>query len=355
MNFSSDNVTGAAPEILAALARANAGAVPSYGADPLTARVEERLAELFEREVAAFPVTTGTAANALALATLTPPWGAVYAHVESHVEVDECGAPEFYTGGAKLVLLPGTDGKMTAAALAARLPAGKGNVHQVQPAAVSLTQATEAGTVYTVAEIGAITDVAKRYGMAVHMDGARFANAVATLGCRPAELTWRAGVDVLSFGATKNGALAAEAVVFFDKARAEEFAFRRKRAGHLLSKMRFLSAQLDAYLADDLWLRNAVRANAMAARLARGLGDLPGARLSYPVQANEVFIELPEAMIRALQADGFRFYRWGGDDSRCVRLVTAFDTAESDVEALLASARHHAADSHDESQGRASC
>jgi threonine aldolase len=343
VNFSSDNVSGAAPEILEALVRAAEGSVPSYGADPITLRVERRLAELFEHEVAAFPVATGTAANALALATLTPPWGAVYAHADSHVEVDECGAPEFYTGGAKLVLLPGADGKIAASDLAARLPAGKGVVHHVQPAAVSLTQATEAGTVYTPAEVGAIAEAAKRHGLAVHMDGARFANAVVSLGCSPAELTWRAGVDALSFGATKNGALAAEAVVFFDKARAQEFAFRRKRAGHLFSKMRFLSAQLDAYLEGELWRRNAAHANRAAARLAKGLGELPAARLRHPVQANEVFVELPEAVIGGLAADGFRFYRWPDERSLCIRLVTSFNTADADVEALLAAARRHAA------------
>jgi threonine aldolase len=343
MNFSSDNVTGAAPEILEALVRAAAGSVPSYGADPLTERVERRLAELFEHEVAAFPVATGTAANALALATLTPPWGAIYAHAESHVEVDECGAPEFYTGGAKLVLLPGADGKIGAAELAARLPGGKGVVHHVQPAAVSLTQATEAGTVYTPAEIAAIAETAKRHGLAVHMDGARFANAVVSLGCSPADLTWRAGVDALSFGATKNGALAAEAVVFFDPARASEFAFRRKRAGHLFSKMRFLSAQLDAYLEGELWRRNAAHANRAAARLAAGLAGIPGARLRHPAQANEVFVELPERVIGGLAGDGFRFYRWPDETSCCIRLVTAFDTAAAGVDALLAAARRHAA------------
>jgi threonine aldolase len=354
MNFSSDNVTGAAPEILAALARANEGAVPSYGADPLTAGVEKRLAELFEHEVAAFPVATGTAANALALATLTPPWGAVYAHAESHIEVDECGAPEFYTGGAKLVLLPGADGKIAADELAARLPGGKGVVHHVQPAAVSLTQATEAGTVYSAAEIGAIAEMAKRHGLAVHMDGARFANAVVSLGCRPADLTWRVGVDALSFGATKNGALAAEAVVFFDRARAQEFEFRRKRAGHLFSKMRFLAAQLDAYLADELWRRNAAHANRAASRLAAALAGLPGARLRHPVQANEVFVELPEPVIGGLLGDGFRFYRWPDEASRCIRLVTAFDTAEAEIDAFLAAARRHGAAGNSDPAGRGS-
>ncbi|HZH25922.1 MAG TPA: low specificity L-threonine aldolase [Azospirillaceae bacterium] len=337
MNFASDNVAGAAPEILAALARAAEGTASSYGADPYTARLEAALAELFETKVAAFPVATGTAANSLALASICPPWGAVYAHESSHVMVDECGAPEMYTAGAKLVGLPGADGKITAADLdraAGRWP--RGAVHHVQAAAVSLTQATEAGTCYRPDEVAVISEVARHHGMRVHMDGARFANAVAWLGRSPADVTWRAGVDVLSFGATKNGALAAEVVVFFKPELAAEFQFRRKRAGHLFSKMRFLSAQLDAYLADGLWLRLARHANLMAARLAEGLAAIPGVRLAYPVEANEVFAELPERMIEGLQARGFVFYRWEG---RVVRLVTAFNTEAGSVDALLDAAR----------------
>jgi threonine aldolase len=340
MNFKSDNVTGIAPEILAALAAANAGAAASYGEDAVTRRLERRFAELFEREVAVFPVATGTAANALALATVTPPWGVVFCHEESHVDTDECGAPEFFTGGAKLAALPGAAAKLTPAAIEARLH-GKGVVHHAQPAAISITQATEAGTVYSPDEVTALGALARRHGLVLHMDGARFANAVATLGCTPAEATWRAGVDVLSFGATKNGALAAEAVVFFDPARAGDLAYRRKRAGHLFSKMRFLSAQLEAYLEDELWLRNARHANAMAARLAGGLTTLPGARLREPVEANEVFIELPDPVIRALEGEGFEFYRWGPPGSTCLRLVTAFDTAAGQVDRFIAAARRH--------------
>ena len=255
MNFRSDNVTGVASEILDALAEANReSAATPYGDDPWTARVEARFDELFERKVAVFPVATGTAANVLGLAMVTPPYGAIYCHAESHIAVDECGAPEFYTGGAKLVDLPGDGGKLEAGQLDAVIgAAAAGDVHHVQPAAISLTQATEAGTIYTIDEVAAIAEVARRHGLALQMDGARFANAAAALDRAPAELTWRAGVDVLAFGATKNGALAAEAVVFFDPARAEGVGFRRKRGGHLFSKMRFLSAQLDAYLADDLW------------------------------------------------------------------------------------------------------
>ena len=339
MNFASDNTAGISPEILAAFADANAGAVGSYGADPITARLEAKLAELFEHEVSVFPVATGTAANALALAAVTPPWGAVLCHPLAHIACDEANAPEFYSGGAKLVPVEGADGKLTAAGLAALLPGDLGNVHHAQPAAVSLTQATECGTAYRPTEIAEIAALAHRHGLAVHMDGARFANALVNLDVSPAEMTWRAGVDVLSFGATKNGALGAEAIVFFDTARGKDLSFRRKRAGHLFSKMRFLSAQLDAYVTDDLWRRNARHANAAAARLADGLAALPGVRLRHPVEANELFVELPEAVIVGLFAAGAQFYRWQGATSTCVRLVTAWNTTDADVAAFLATAR----------------
>jgi threonine aldolase len=322
MNFSSDNVAGVSPEIMAALAAANAGSQPSYGADTITERVERRLAEIFERDVAVFPVATGTAANALALATVAPPWGLVYCHADAHI-----------------VGLAAPHGKISPADLAPLLPGGKGVVHHMQPAAISLTQASEAGTVYRADEIAAIGELARSHGLPLHVDGARFANAVAHLGCAPADITWRAGVDILSFGATKNGAAAAEAVIFFDKAKAADIAFRRKRGGHLFSKMRFLSAQLDAYLADDLWLRNARHANAAATRLAEGLARIPGLRLRHAVEANEIFVEMPDALIDSLFAKGFHFYRWDGPRGNCVRLVTAFDTALADVDAFLAVAR----------------
>ena len=289
MNFNSDNVVGASPEILAALTAANHGAVASYGDDPITARVEAAFARLFERDVAVFPVVTGTAANALSLAACVPPWGVIYCHPEAHIAVDECGAPEFYTGGAKLMLLDGADAKLAPATLAAALAtSGQGVVHHAQPAAVSVSQATECGAIYRPSELAALAKVAHGYGCAFHVDGARFANALVTLGCSAAEATWRAGVDVLSFGATKNGALAAEAIVVFDPGLAATIAYRRKRAGHLLSKLRFLSAQLEAYLADDLWLANARHANAMAARAAAGFARLAnrGVALVHPVEAN---------------------------------------------------------------------
>ncbi len=339
MNFCSDNVAGVAPEIMAAIERANRETMPSYGADEITQRVEKRLAEIFEREVVAFPVTTGTSANALALATLTPPYGAVYCHPEAHIMVDECGAPEFYTGGAKLVPISGAGGKLAARDVAEVLEnARAGDVHHVQPAALSLTQASECGTAYGADEVGAIAEVAKRHKVKVHMDGARFANAIAHLKATPAEVTWKAGVDVLSFGATKNGALAAEAVIFFDKHLAESFAFRRKRAGHLISKMRFVSAQLDAYLEGGLWLKLATHANQQAARLVAGLKPIPGVHLLYPVEANEIFVKLPLAIVAGLRHQGFQFYDWPGAAPGTIRLVTSFATQARDVDAFVAKA-----------------
>ncbi len=337
-NFCSDNVSGAAPEIIEALAKANAGPAMPYGNDDWTRRVETRLQQVFECDCRVFPVATGTAANVLGLSLLVPPYGAVYCHEEAHVNVDECGAPEFFTGGAKLVALSGAHGKLSPETLAAAIT-GAGNQSRVQPAAISLSQATEAGTVYRPEEVAAIAELARARGLGLQMDGARFANALVSLGCTPAEVTWKAGVDALSFGATKNGALAAEALVLFRPELAESLPYRRKRGGHLFSKMRFLSAQLEAYLEDDLWLALAARANASARRLAEGLAAIPGARLVHPVEANEIFCRLPEAMIGGLLADGFRFYRWGAPEACEVRLVCAFERTEADVDAFLAAAR----------------
>lgn len=348
MNFASDNVTGAAPEILAAVVKANVGSTMPYGHDPISLRLEAAFNRLFECEVAVFPLATGSAANALALAAMTPPYGAIYCHAEAHIQTDECGAPELYTGGAKLLLIPGENGKIAAEDFATALAASdKGNVHHVQPAAVSITNETEAGTLYTPEEVRAIAGLAHAKGLLVHMDGARFANAVAALGCSAADLTWRAGVDALSFGATKNGALGAEAVVFFEPRLAESFAYRRKRGGHLFSKMRFVSAQLEAYLKDDLWLRLARHANAMARRLADGLKTIPGIELLYPVEANEIFARIPEGVVKGTFSDGYFFYRMGGGKTgeRC-RLVCAFDTKAEDVDGLITSLRRHAVTSH---------
>ena len=342
MNFCSDNVTGISPEIIAALIAANEGAAMPYGNDEYTRRLQSKFSQLFETEVTVFPVATGSAANAIALSVMTPAYGAIYCHADSHINLDECGAPEFYTGGAKLVSLPGVGGKITAADLDIKLKkAGAGVVHHVQPAAVSLTQATEAGTVYTPDEIRAISEVTRAHNLTLHMDGARFANAIVSLGCTPADITWRAGVDILSFGATKNGAMAAEAVIFFNRNLAETFHFRRKRGGHLFSKMRFLSAQLEAYITDNLWRQNAIHANKMAAKLADGLTSIPGVKLLHPVEANEIFAELPEAVIQELYGEGFQFYRWEGEGSTIVRLVTAFNTKEEDVAAFIETAKRY--------------
>ncbi|SMF60222.1 L-threonine aldolase [Tistlia consotensis] len=331
MNFASDNVTGACPEVLQALVAANEGSAMPYGNDPLTASVEQKLIALFGCDLKAFPVATGTACNALALACLTPSYGAIYCHAEAHINVDECGAPELMTGGAKLVPLQGEAGKLTPEIVEAAIH-GAGEVHHVQPAVLSLTNETEAGTLYRPEEIAALAAVARRHGLKVHLDGARFANAVAALGCSPAELTWRAGVDVLSFGATKNGCLCAEAVVFFDKAAAAAFPYHRKRAGHLFSKMRMISAQLAGYFEGEVWLRNARHANRLAGRLAEGLAALPGCRLLHPAEANEVFVEVPALAIERLRTAGFQFYEWAPGR---LRLVCAWNTSEADVAAFL--------------------
>ncbi|NEP44091.1 MAG: low specificity L-threonine aldolase [Okeania sp. SIO2H7] len=339
MNFCSDNVTGICPEIMAALAAVNEGSALPYGADECTQRLEAKFSELFETGVSVFPVATGSAANSLALSVVTPPFGAIYCHAESHINIDECGAPEFYTGGAKLVTLNGIDCQIQPSELAAILErSGAGIVHRVQPAAVSIAQATEAGTVYLPEQIAEIAKVARANNLYLHVDGARFANAVVSLDCSPADVTWRSGVDVLCFGATKNGAMAAEAVIFFKPELAETFGFRRKRSGHLFSKMRFISAQLEAYITDDLWLKNAARANEMAGKLALGLVSLPSVKLCHPVEANELFLELPENVINGALADGFQFYRWQGN---IIRIVTSFDTKEEDVNALIDSIKRH--------------
>jgi threonine aldolase len=344
MIFTSDNAFGVAPEIIEAISRANEGAVPSYGGDEITGRLAARFSEIFEHEVAVFPVPTGTAANALALATLTPSYGAIFCHKDAHVNVDECGAPEMFTGGAKLIGIEGANGKVDAAAFKAALGAvPAGVVHHVQAATLTLTQSTEAGTIYSQDELRALVDIAEERKLSVHMDGSRFANAVVATGLSPAQMTWKAGVDALSFGATKNGALAAEAVIFFDPKMAADFAFRRKRAGHLFSKMRFLSAQLEAYLDGGLWLRLARHANEMAARLAAGLGQIEGAAVRFPVEANEIFVRLPAATVSRLRAAGAAFHRWpmADDDAggHTVRLVTSFATKPADIEAFLGAAR----------------
>jgi len=330
LRFLSDNTASAAPEILAALSEVNQGQAIAYGNDPWTLRLDEVLSSFFATEVKAFAVATGTAANSLSLATLSPPWGAVYAHESAHICVDECGAPQFFSGGAQLMYLRGEHGKVTPGDLAAAIDFHPADVHTVQPAVVCLTQATEFGTTYRPAEIQAISSLAHERGLTVHMDGARFANALTFLGCHPGDVTWRAGVDVLSFGATKNGALAAEAVVFFDRKLVRDFEFRRKRAGHLLSKSRYVSAQLLAYVESGLWRRNATRANS----LAQKLGRVAGRSLLHPVESNEVFIHLGEARKTQLRAEGFEFYDWGAKDSGEARFVVSWDQDEKHVLAL---------------------
>ena len=331
LSFYSDNTAGVCPELLAAIAAANTRQ-KSYGDDPWTRRLDEVFGAFFGAPVRAFVVTTGTAANALGLATLTPPYGAVYAHEEAHVVQDECGAPEFFSGGARLALLPGAHGKLTAAGLAAALEAVTPSVHTVQPAAVTLTQCTELGTSYRPAEVAAIAAVARAHGLRLHMDGARFANALAFLDCHPGDVTWRAGVDVLSFGATKNGALAAEAVVFFDELLVRDFELRRKRAGHLLSKSRYAAAQLGTYVESGLWRANAGRANQLATRIAAAAGP----RLLHPVEANELFLNLGAAGKQQLRDAGFGFYDWGTPASGQARFVVSWDQNEAGVAALCA-------------------
>jgi threonine aldolase len=350
MIFASDNWAGASPPVLDALVRANEGAAPSYGGDAVTARVEARFREVFERDLSVFLVATGTAANALSLATLAPPWGGIVCHESAHVMEDECGAPEFYSGGAKLMGLPGEGAKIAAADLAAFLAVPRRAPHHVGPVALSLTQATEVGTAYAPDEIAALAETAHRHGLGVHMDGARFANALARLGVSPAAMTWKAGIDVLSFGATKNGCMAAEAILVFDRERAAHLAERRMRGGHLLSKSRFLAAQLEAYLADDHWLANARYANAAAARLADGLRTVPGVRLPWPTEANAVFSILPRALDEGLRAAGAVFHPWSphglpagetlGPGEVLVRMVTSFATTAEEVDRFLGLARN---------------
>jgi threonine aldolase len=344
MNFASDNVTGVAPEIMRAITEANgpAAAMP-YGDDDISLGLDALFSEVFEADCQVFPVATGTAANALSMSVMSPPYGAIYCLAQSHTNWDECGAPEFFTGGAKLIPIKGENGKLTRAlfdqTLADQGPAH--GVHNVQPAAVTVTQATEMGTVYAPDEMREICSFARANDLLVHVDGARFGNAVASLGCRPAELTVGAGVDIMSFGATKNGAMAAEAVVVFNPELAETLGFRRKRSAHLFSKMRFLSAQLDAYLTDGLWLKLAGQANAMAERLADGLSDVADVEFACPVEANMIFARFPIALVEHLHEAGFVFHHWGDAEVPMVRLVTAFNTDPDDVDRFVDAA--HAA------------
>ena len=340
MNFASDNTSGASPEIMDAMVRANEGQYMSYGADAYTSRVRERICEVFEVDADVYLVATGTAANALSLSVLMSNYGAALCHWESHVYEDECGAPEFFSGGGKLIPIEGQNGKMDPELISHYAARGVGDVHMSQPQAVSVTQETETGSVYSITELEAISQICKSNQLKLHMDGARFANALVSLECSPAEMTWKAGVDALSFGASKNGAMACEAVVLFDRSLSQEFEFRRKRAGHLFSKMRLLASQMEAYLEADLWLKNARHANQMAKRLHNGLSRIEGIEMSANVDANILFPKFPAALTQDLNSQGIEFYsdRW---EEGIVRLVTAFDTPQNHVDGFLAAVQKH--------------
>ena len=339
IDFRSDNTGRAAPEILEALIRANHGTALGYGADEWTAALQRRFAELFETAVRVFPVATGTAANALALASLAPSWGNVYCSEVAHINTAEANATGFLGGGVKLVAVAGSNGKISSEPFAETLAAiAPGQLHRGQPAAVSLTQATDLGAVYSLDEIHTIAQAAKARGLKLHMDGARFANALARLGCSPAEATWRAGIDIMSFGATKNGGALCDAIVVFAPHLADGLAVQLRRAGQVWSKMRFASAQLIAYVENSLWLDMARASNAIAARIAAGLRDNPAARMLAPVEANEIFLELPSAAMDALEADGFQFYR---RSKNLARFVCRFDTTEAEADVFVAALHRH--------------
>ena len=333
VQFASDNVTGACPEVLDAILKANDGDRTPYGNDQISIDLQNKFSEIFEKKVIVFPTASGTASNALALSTMTPSFGNIYCHKFSHINTDECGAPEFYTGGAKLVNISGVDGKITSKELDENIK-GKDIVHHTQPSSVSITQLTETGEAYQLDEIKDISEVAHKHKLNIHMDGARFANALVSLNCSPAEMTWKSGIDVLSFGATKNGCLAAEAIIFFKSELVGNLSFLMKRAGHLLSKMSFVSAQLDAYISNDLWLKNAKHANLMGKKLSDGLNKHPEIKLAYPTHANEIFVKIPEKIIKQLNSAGYTINddEW---DGKAVRLVTAWNTDPNDINNFL--------------------
>ena len=331
--FASDNFAGICPEAWAAMAEANTGHAASYGNDPFTARVADQLRELFETHCEVFFVFNGTAANSLALAHLCQSYHSILCHEIAHVEKDECGAPEFFSNGSKVLTMAGENGKIAPASVE-RMVKHRSDINYPKPRVLSLTQSTELGTVYTPDELKSLWAVTKSLGLRIHMDGARFANAVASLGVQPKEITWQAGVDVLCFGGTKNGIGIGEAVVFFNPELAHEFDYRCKQAGQLASKMRFLSAPWAGLLTDGAWLRHAAHANAMAARLAAGIQRLTGAPLMFPRQANVVFVELPPAVITGLGERGWTFYTFIGQGG--CRLMCAWDTTAAGVDEFLA-------------------
>ena len=339
IDFRSDNTGRAAPQILEALIQANRGTALGYGGDEWTATLQQCFSDLFETSVRVFPVATGTAANALALAVLGPSWGIVYCSELAHINTSEANATGFFGGGIKLAAVGGEHGKISADLLAATL-AGTSptQLHRGQPMAVSLTQATDLGTVYPLDEIRAIAEVARGRGLRLHMDGARFGNAVARLDCTPADLTWRSGIDIMSFGATKNGGALCDAIVVFSPDLVDGLAVQLRRAGQVWSKMRFASAQLIAYVENGLWLGMAGASNNVAARIAAGLREIPAARLLAPVEANEIFLQLPSSAMDALEVDGFQFYR---RSKTLARFVCRFDATEVEGDALLTALRSH--------------
>jgi len=336
VNFMSDNCSGVHPAIMQTIVDGNEGLVSSYGSDALTQTLENCFNELFEKHVGVALLTSGTAANCLAVSLFTPPYGAILCHEEAHMLVDEYGAPGMFTGGAQMLALPGTHGKIEPHALQALLSRLASQL--VKPTVLSLTQATECGTIYSLSELAELAGIAKQAGLKVHMDGARFANALATLGCTPAEMTWQLGINVLSFGGTKNGCMAAEAVIVFDDdiALKDELLLRRKKSGHTLSKMRFIAAQFIAYLDNGLWLENARHANAMAMRLAHGMTQITKLEPVHRVQANEVFVALPTTHAKLLLAAGHQFYEWNDGSTR---LVTSFATSAHDIDIFLHAAQ----------------
>jgi threonine aldolase len=326
MRFFSDNAASAHPAVLDAMAAANC-VDTAYDGDALSAALDARFSALFETPVTALWVATGTAANALALAAMCPPYRGVVCHHDAHIQCDEAGAPEFYMGGGKLLLADGPGAKLTPATLGTRLDAIANDVHRTQAAAVSITNASEYGRTYSAVDVAAIGAIAKARSLRFHMDGARFANAVVFSGVSPADLTWRAGVEALSFGFVKNGGLSAEALILFDQSLADEIRIRRKRAGHLSSKGRYLAAQIHALLDEDRWLDNARTANAGAAMLAASSGS----RLLHPVEANEIFLSMSPTEATLLRSHGFDFYDWAENE---VRFVVSWDQPEAEIDAL---------------------
>ena len=335
-HFASDNYAGICPEALQALIDANVDHAPAYGDDEWTSRVSDRLRELFATDCDVYFAFNGTAANSLALASLCQSYHSVICHHVAHVETDECGGPEFFSNGSKLLTAGGENGKLTPDAVL-EVISRRNDIHYPRPRVVTLTQSTEVGTVYRPDEIAAIAEMAHRHGAHVHMDGARFSNAVATLDVAPADITWRAGVEVLCFGGTKMGLPVGEAIVFFDRSLSKDFAWRCKQAGQLASKMRFLSAPWLGILDNDAWLRHARNANAMAKRLAEGLKAIPGAELMFPVESNSVFVNLTAPMLEGLRQRGWRFYTFIGAGG--ARFMCAWDTTAESVDALLADLR----------------